>query len=98
MLSRTGAEQGSGGAAVQAELSEAGAKKKRRLASGAAAAAAGTGGRVMLDNLVEGRSRTDACRWFFELLVLKTRGYVDLEQPQPYANISIAARPKLLAA
>ncbi len=79
----------------QAELSGAAGKKKRRLASGAAAA---TGkGQVMLDDLVERHSRVDACRWFFELLVLKTKNYVDLEQPQPYGNISITARPKLLA-
>ncbi|BDA47997.1 probable double-strand-break repair protein rad21 homolog at N-terminal half [Coccomyxa sp. Obi] len=80
---------------LKAELSGAAGKKKRRLASGAAAA---TGkGNVMLDDLVEGHSRVDACRWFFELLVLKTKNYVDLEQPQPYGNISIVARPKLLA-
>ncbi len=79
---------------AQAELSGAAGKKKRRLASGAAAA---TGGQVMLDDLVDGHSRLDACRWFFELLVLKTRNYVDLEQPAPYGNISITARPKLLA-
>ena len=80
---------------AQAELSETAGKKKRRLTSGGAAA---SGGRVMLDDLVEGHSRLDACRWFFELLVLKTKNYVDLEQPAPYGNISITARPKLLAA
>ncbi|EIE27346.1 hypothetical protein COCSUDRAFT_45823 [Coccomyxa subellipsoidea C-169] len=81
-------------ARLKAELSGAAGKKKRRLASGAAAA---TGGQVMLDDLVDGHSRLDACRWFFELLVLKTRNYVDMEQPAPYGNISITARPKLLA-
>lgn len=47
---------------------------------------------------MEGKSRVDACRWFFELLVLKSKNWVDLEQGEPYADISITARPKLLAA
>ena len=47
---------------------------------------------------MEGKSRVDACRWFFELLVLKNKNWVDLEQPEPYADIRISARPKLLAA
>ncbi len=51
-----------------------------------------------MDGLVEGKSRVDACRWFFELLVLKNKNWVDLEQPEPYADIRISARPKLLAA
>jgi cohesin complex subunit SCC1 len=69
----------------QAEFDGNAGKKKRRLQSGNAQ----VGGTVTLDDLVEGKSRVDACRWFFEVLVLKSRDYVDLEQVEPYGNITI---------
>jgi chromatin segregation and condensation protein Rec8/ScpA/Scc1 (kleisin family) len=69
-------------------------KKKRRLSGGGAAVVEGA---LSADGLVEGKSRIDACRWFFELLVLKNKDYVDLAQAAPYADIRISQRPKLVA-
>jgi len=79
---------------AQAEFSGTTGKKKRRLQSRAAE----VGGSVSLDGLVEGKTKADACRWFFEVLVLKTRDYVELEQPKPYGDISIRATNRLMAA
>lgn len=78
----------------QAEFSGVAGKKKRRLQSGAAE----IGGSVSLDGLVDGKTRADACRWFFEVLVLKSRNYVDLEQPKPYSDINIRPTSRLLTA
>ncbi len=58
-------------------------------------APAGGEAAASLDALVAGRSRLDACRWFFEALVLRTKGFVDLEQPEPYGDIAIRALPRL---
>ena len=46
--------------------------------------------------MVEGKGRRDASRWFFEMLVLKTRNYVQLSQEEPYADIAIEPTSKLL--
>lgn len=78
---------------MQAEFEGNAGKKKRRLQTGAAHAGVSS---ISLDGLVDGKSRIDACRWFFEVLVLKTSDYIDLEQAQPYEEINI--KPcKLLA-
>ena len=69
-------------------------QKKRRLQSGEAQ----VGGSVSLGGLVEGKTRADACRWFFEVLVLKSRNYVELEQPKSYGDISIRPTSRLLTA
>jgi cohesin complex subunit SCC1 len=82
------------GAHAQAEFSGATSKKKRRLQSGSAELA----GSVSLDGLVEGKTRADACCWFFEVLVLKSRDFVELEQPKSYGDISIRPTSRLLAA
>lgn len=42
-----------------------------------------------LDSVVEGKSRLEACRWFFESLVLRSKGFVDLEQKEPFGEISV---------
>ncbi|KAL9297077.1 hypothetical protein ACSQ67_022973 [Phaseolus vulgaris] len=49
-----------------------------------------------LDNLLVGKTKKEASRMFFETLVLKTRDYVHVEQPKPFANISIKPRMKLM--
>ncbi|GAB4835339.1 hypothetical protein Ancab_000250 [Ancistrocladus abbreviatus] len=49
-----------------------------------------------LDNLLAGKSRKEASRMFFETLVLKTRDYVHAEQAEPFGNISIKPRVKLM--
>ncbi len=79
---------------AQAEFAGVTGQKKRRLQDGAAQ----VGGSVSLDGLVEGKTRADACRWFFEVLVLKSRNYVELEQPKPYGDISIRPTSRLLTA
>eukprot|EP00884_Botryococcus_braunii_P021674 jgi/Botrbrau1/8190/Bobra.357_2s0033.1 len=49
-----------------------------------------------LESIVEGHTRLDASRWFFEMLVLKTRDYVELSQAQSYGDIIIRPCPKLM--
>ncbi|KAJ1826527.1 sister chromatid cohesion protein 1 [Coemansia sp. RSA 2599] len=39
--------------------------------------------------------RSDAVKLFFELLVLKTKDFIDVSQPEPFEDISIAPRTKL---
>ena len=51
--------------------------------------------RVSLNSLVQGKSRLEACRWFFESLVLRNKGRVDLEQSEPYGDISIVCSEPL---
>jgi hypothetical protein len=50
------------------------------------------GTRVSLNELVENKTRLEACRWFFESLVLRNKGYVDLEQAKPYGDIEIVLK------
>ena len=52
---------------------------------------------VMLQQFTGGKARLDSARWFFELLVLKSKDFVELEQQEPYADITIRARPLLTA-
>lgn len=47
--------------------------------------------------MMRNRPRMDACRWFFELLVLRSQGYVELKQPAPYADIEVCPTAKMLA-
>ena len=51
---------------------------------------------VSMNALIEGKGRKDASRWFFEMLVLKTRNYVTLKQHEPFGDIYIAATSSLL--
>lgn len=69
------------------------ASRKRR-ANGSGPHAPGS---IKLNGLVEGRSRRDASLWFFEMLVLQSKDYVKLGQEEPYGDVEIAPRPKLLA-
>ena len=70
-------------------------KKKRRLSAGSGARRPTN--ELSFAEVARGKPRGEACRWFFELLVLKSRAYVDLEQAAPYGDIAIRPRPKLLA-
>ncbi|KAL8247459.1 hypothetical protein R6Q59_008675 [Mikania micrantha] len=58
----------------------------------------GERGRNMLavNNLLVGKTRKEASRMFFETLVLKTKDYIHVEQPDPFENINIFPRSKLL--
>ncbi|RZC64073.1 hypothetical protein C5167_025848 [Papaver somniferum] len=51
---------------------------------------------VPVDNLLSGKTRKEASRMFFETLVLKTRDYIHVEQEQPFANINIKPKGKLM--
>ncbi|XP_071707838.1 sister chromatid cohesion 1 protein 4-like isoform X2 [Rutidosis leptorrhynchoides] len=55
-------------------------------------------GRNMLsvNNLLIGKTRKEASRMFFETLVLKTKDYIHVEQADPYENINVFPRAKLL--
>ena len=64
--------------------------KRQRLSASAAKA-------VSLEGVLEGQSRLEACRWFFELLVLQSKDLVRLIQPDPYADIRITPQPGLTA-
>ncbi|KAL4576637.1 hypothetical protein LXL04_012734 [Taraxacum kok-saghyz] len=58
----------------------------------------GERGRNMLgvNNLLAGKTRKEASRMFFETLVLKTKDYIHVEQSDPYENINVFPRAKLL--
>lgn len=58
----------------------------------------GARGRNLLpvNNLLAGKTRKEASRMFFETLVLKTKDYIHVEQRDPYENIDIFPRAKLL--
>nr|XP_043631652.1 sister chromatid cohesion 1 protein 4 [Erigeron canadensis] len=51
---------------------------------------------VCVNNLLVGKTRKEASRMFFETLVLKTKDYIHVEQPDPYENINVFPRAKLL--
>ncbi|KAI3935261.1 hypothetical protein MKW92_013249 [Papaver armeniacum] len=51
---------------------------------------------IPVDNLLSGKTRKEASRMFFETLVLKTRDYIHVEQEQPFANINIMPKGKLM--
>ncbi|WPT17702.1 Sister chromatid cohesion 1 protein 4 [Picochlorum sp. SENEW3] len=51
--------------------------------------------KISLDSLVSGKSRLEACRWFFESLVLRNKGFLDLEQSSPYGPIQIVPLDKM---
>ncbi|KAI3837896.1 hypothetical protein MKW92_000140 [Papaver armeniacum] len=51
---------------------------------------------IPVDNLLSGKTRKEASRMFFETLVLKTRDYIHVEQEQPFANINIKPKGKLM--
>ncbi|KAL5580097.1 hypothetical protein UlMin_012539 [Ulmus minor] len=55
------------------------------------------GNRILpMDNLLTGKTRKEASRMFFETLVLKTRDYINVEQPKPFENINIKPKIKLM--
>ena len=50
---------------------------------------------LQLDSMLAGKSKLEAARVFFELLVLNHKGYVQLNQEEPYAGIGIVPASKL---
>ncbi|KAA8515710.1 hypothetical protein F0562_018679 [Nyssa sinensis] len=53
-------------------------------------------GDLILNKILEGKSRKVCARMFFETLVLKGCGLVDLQQEEPYSDISLKVTPKLM--
>ncbi|KAL8532996.1 hypothetical protein ACS0TY_009306 [Phlomoides rotata] len=51
---------------------------------------------LSMDSLLNGKSRKEASRMFFEALVLKTRDYIHVEQQNPFDNITIKPRTRLM--
>ncbi|KAI9501248.1 sister chromatid cohesion protein 1 [Coemansia spiralis] len=46
-------------------------------------------------NITNGVRRSDSVKLFFELLVLKTKGFIDVKQELPFEDILVAPRSKL---
>ncbi|KAF8085839.1 hypothetical protein N665_0645s0017 [Sinapis alba] len=46
-------------------------------------------GDLRLGKILEGKTRKLAARMFFETLVLKSRGLIDMQQDQPYSDITL---------
>jgi hypothetical protein len=59
-------------------------------AAGAAATAP-----LSFQGLTQGHGRLDACRWFYEMLVLGNKGLVGLQQQEAYGDVLIT--PNLAA-
>ncbi|KAH7388131.1 hypothetical protein KP509_16G059300 [Ceratopteris richardii] len=53
---------------------------------------------LTLEKLLSGRSRREAARLFFETLVLGTKGYLQVEQTDPYTEVQLIATQRLLKA
>ncbi|XP_059650447.1 sister chromatid cohesion 1 protein 3-like [Cornus florida] len=52
-------------------------------------------GDLILNKILEGKRRKICARMFFETLVLKTRGLVDVQQEEPYGDITLRVTSKL---
>ncbi|KAF8399912.1 hypothetical protein HHK36_015782 [Tetracentron sinense] len=52
---------------------------------------------VNLVPVLEGRTRKESSRLFYEILVLKTEGFVDVKQDNPYDDILVLTTPQIEA-
>ncbi|XP_018460704.2 sister chromatid cohesion 1 protein 3-like [Raphanus sativus] len=52
-------------------------------------------GDLSLGKILDGKTRKVAARMFFETLVLKSRGLIDMQQDQPYSDITLKLMPGL---
>ncbi|CAD5172695.1 unnamed protein product [Musa acuminata subsp. malaccensis] len=55
-------------------------------------------GVISMNNILEGKSRKQCARMFFESLVLKNYGLIDVRQEEAYGDILISPMPALLTA
>ncbi|KAJ2519700.1 sister chromatid cohesion protein 1 [Coemansia sp. RSA 1939] len=53
------------------------------------------GSSLSFANITQGARRSDSVKLFFELLVLKTKDFIDVKQQAPFEDILIAPRSKL---
>ncbi|KAG8078749.1 hypothetical protein GUJ93_ZPchr0007g4262 [Zizania palustris] len=51
---------------------------------------------VAIDRMLSGKTRKEASRMFFETLVLTTKDFIHVDQPNPFDFISVKPGPKLL--
>ncbi|XP_006645171.1 sister chromatid cohesion 1 protein 4 [Oryza brachyantha] len=51
---------------------------------------------VAIDRLLSGKTRKEASRMFFETLVLTTKDFISVDQPNPFDFVSVKPGPKLL--
>ncbi|KQK11021.1 sister chromatid cohesion 1 protein 4 [Brachypodium distachyon] len=51
---------------------------------------------IAIDHLLRGKTRKEASRMFFETLVLSTKDYIHVDQPNPFDFVSVKPGPKLL--
>nr|VDD09447.1 unnamed protein product [Brassica oleracea] len=54
-------------------------------------------GDLSLGKILAGKTRKLAARMFFETLVLKSRGLIDMQQDQPYGDITLKLMPGLFS-
>ncbi|XP_061345461.1 sister chromatid cohesion 1 protein 3 [Gastrolobium bilobum] len=52
-------------------------------------------GDLSLNKILEGKTRKHSARMFFEVLALKTHGLVDVQQEEPYGDVSLKLTPTL---
>ncbi|KAJ4970504.1 hypothetical protein NE237_003603 [Protea cynaroides] len=58
----------------------------------------GPSGILSLNKILEGKTRKTSARMFFETLVLKSNGLIDVRQEEPYGDITLTWTQKLLKA
>ncbi|CAF2048602.1 unnamed protein product [Brassica napus] len=68
---------------------------KERSSSGPSSSS--SSGDLSLGKILEGKTRKLAARMFFETLVLKSRGLIDMQQEQPYSDITLKLMPGLFS-
>ena len=83
------------GASTPLGAAAAAAGKEGEASEGGAAAVAAMGPVLSFDGITRGHSRLDACRWFYEVLVLSNKGLVKLEQDESYGDMKVT--PNLAA-
>uniref|UniRef100_A0A0A9ECY9 Rad21/Rec8-like protein C-terminal eukaryotic domain-containing protein n=1 Tax=Arundo donax TaxID=35708 RepID=A0A0A9ECY9_ARUDO len=52
---------------------------------------------VSLNQALEGKKRKTSARFFYETLILKSHGLIDVSQEQPYEDITLSPTPQLEA-
>ncbi|XP_068643147.1 sister chromatid cohesion 1 protein 3 [Aristolochia californica] len=55
-------------------------------------------GEISLNNILDGKTRKQCARMFFETLVLKSCGLIDVKQAEAYSDITLLIQPSLLNA
>lgn len=82
-------------APLMMDAAAGGSKDGTAAAGGSSAGGAAAGPVLSFDKLVQGHGRLDACRWFYEVLVLTNKGFVTTQQDESYGDIKVT--PNLAA-